>query len=434
MEKVKKIVVELSRLLIGLVFIFSGFVKAVDPLGSAYKYQDYFTAWGMDWFAFFSLPMSFALSTLEFLLGVCILLAVYRRFTTIIVFLFMLFMTPFTLYIAIANPVSDCGCFGDAWVITNWQTFYKNIVLLAAATALFLWHKKMYRIFSYRMNWLLILFTILYVFSLSFFCYRNLPVLDFRPYKLGANIPEGMVIPEGVTPDKDITTFIYEKEGVQQEFSLEEAPMNDSTWVFVDAKNTVIKGYEPPIHDFNIVTAQGDDITDVVLQDTSYTFLLISHKLEKANEYNVDRINELYDYSRQYGYKFYCLTASSSENIADWVDNTGADYTVCTMDEITLKTIIRSNPGLLLIKDGTIYNKWANNNLPENQELSGPLETSYLGEIAPDNDSKEMGLLLVVFLIPLVLLYFADTRSRQILKEKEENAKKRIEEQNKEKE
>ncbi len=415
MEKIKKIIVEICRLLIGIVFIFSGFVKAVDPLGSAYKFQDYFSAFGLDWLGFFALPMSFILSAIEFSLGVCILLAVYRRFSTILLVLFMSFMTVLTLYLAIVNPVTDCGCFGDALVITNWQTFYKNLVLLAAAIILFLWYKKMTTIFSYKINWLVALYTYFFILSISFYCYQNLPILDFRPYKIGANIPNGMVIPEGVPADKNITTFIYERNGEQKEFTVDDAPINDSTWVFVDAKNIVIKGYQPVIHDFNIVTEDGIDITEDVLQYPGYTFLLISPKLEKAEESNVDRINELFDYTRQNGYKFYCICASSPGKITEWKNNAGADYPICTMDEITLKTIIRSNPGLLLLKEGTIYNKWHNNNIPRNGELNLPLEESSLGKIAHNDDVKEILVVFAIFLIPLLMLYLSDMKTRKLL-------------------
>lgn len=424
MERTKKIAVEASRILVGAVFVFSGFVKAVDPLGSAYKYHDYFSAWGLDFFEVLTLPMSFALSTLEFLLGACILLAIYRRFSTIMVMLFMAVMTPFTLYLAIANPVSDCGCFGDAWVISNWETFSKNAVLLVASVILFLWYKKMRPFFSDKMNGLLVFYISLFALSLSVYCYRNLPVLDFRPYKTGASISEGMVIPEGMPADRDITTFIYAKDGVQKEFSLEEAPMNDSTWVFVDAKNTVIKGYQPPIHDFTIVTPQGVDITEDVLQDTAYTFLLISPKLEKAEESNVDRINEIYDYAQEHGYRFYCMTASTAEDIARWKDNTGADYLVCTTDETTLKTIIRSNPGLMLVKEGVIYNKWHSNDIPENKELEEPLSLSPLGQIAYDSPVRKALALAILFLIPLVLLYSADHKARILQREREKEKEK----------
>lgn len=419
MERIKKIAVEVCRIFIGMVFLFSGFAKAVDPLGSAYKYQDYFTAWGMDFLGGFAMPMSFALSAVEFLLGACILLGVYRRFSTIVLLLFMSFMTPFTLYLAIANPVTDCGCFGDAWVITNWETFFKNLVLLSASIVLFLWYKKMTTVFSYKMNWLLVFFVSSFILLVSYYCYQNLPVLDFRPYKLGNSIPEGMIIPEGMPADEYVSTFIYEKDGVQQEFSLEEAPMNDSTWVFVDAKTTVVKkGYEPPIHDFSLVNAEGIDITEEVLHDTNYTFLLVSPKLGKADDSNVDRINEIYDYSLEHGYKFYCMTASTADETTEWVNNTGAEYPICATDEITLKTIVRSNPGLVLIKEGVIYNKWHNSNIPENKDLEEPLESSSLGQIAPDNDTKELLVISLVFLIPLALLYLADHKTRKQLKEK----------------
>ncbi len=412
MEKMKKISVEICRVLIGMTFIFSGFVKAVDPLGSAYKFQDYFAAFGFDWLGLFSLPSSFVLSALEFTLGVCILLAVFRRFTTILCLLFMCFMTPLTLYLAIANPVSDCGCFGDAWVISNWQTFFKNLVLLAATIVLFMWYKKMQTIFIYKMNWLVMLYTYLFILAVSFYCYKNLPILDFRPYKIGTHLPDKMIIPEGMPADRDITTFIYEKGGVQKEFSLEEAPMSDSTWTFVDAKNIVIKGYQPPIHDFNITTADGVDITEDILTDANYTFLLFSPKLEKAEESNVDRINEIYDYSLQHGYKFYCICASSPDVITEWVNNTGAEYSICTADETTIKTIIRSNPGLMLLKNGTVYNKWSNTNIPENDELLIPLDESPMGIIQPAKGTQKVFFIALLFFVPLILLYFADGKKK----------------------
>ena len=413
MEKKKRIVVEFCRIVVGGLFVFSGFVKAVDPLGWTYKFNDYLTAFSLSWLEIISLPASFFLSAFEFALGICLLLGVLRRFTSLLTLLFMCFMTPLTLYLAIANPVTDCGCFGDAWIISNWETFSKNVVLLAMSVIIFIWSKKMTLIFSYKMNWLVLLFTYIFSFSLSFYCYQNLPILDFRPYKIGANIPDGMVVPEGMPADQNITTFIYEKDGVQKEFSLDEAPMNDSTWTFIDAKNELIKGYQPAIHDFTITTSEGMDITEDVLEDAGYTFLLISSKLEKAEESNVDRINEIYDYAQLQGYQFYCITGSDPMAIAEWIGNTGADYPICTMDEITLKTIIRSNPGLVLIKDGTIYNKWHNNNIPENEILESPLEESSFGSIASNNDKKKMTAVCLLFLIPIVLLYAADTKSRQ---------------------
>lgn len=415
-ETCKKITVESCRILIGLLFIFSGFVKAVDPLGSAYKFEDYFIAFGFDFLNIFALFLSFFLSALEFALGMCILLAIYRRVTTILTLSFMGFMTLLTLYSALFNPVSDCGCFGDALVLTNWQTFYKNLILITASIILFIYYKKMTPLFSFKVSWLICTFTYAFILTVSIHCYRNLPILDFRPYKIGNNIPELMIIPEGVPADQYLTTFIYEKDGLRQEFSLEDAPLNDSTWIFVDAKNIVIKGYQPPIHDFTITTDEGIDVTQEILSDTTYTFLLISPQLKDAKESNVDRINEIYDFTLHHGYKFYCISASTPEEISDWIENAGAEYPIYTMDKVILKTIIRSNPGLLLIKNGIIYHKWHNNNIPTDKELIAPLEESPLGSIEKNSTSKVVLVAFLLFIFHLSLFYWIGVKAKTILK------------------
>lgn len=408
-NKIKKYLVEISSILIGCVFIFSGFVKAVDPLGSAYKFQDYFAAFGMSWLNSMALPASFILSALEFALGVSILLRIYRKFNAFLILAFMLFMTPLTLYLAIADPVSDCGCFGDALVISNWETFFKNVILLAAAICIFLWQKQLSPLFSKKSYWLVTLYIYIFVFGVSSFCYVNLPILDFRPYKIGANIPELMIIPDNAPQDEYETTFIYSKDGVEKEFTLENYPANDSTWIFVDAHSKLIKkGYTPPIHDFTITNTNGNDITDIVLEDQSYTFLLIAYKFEKADDSNINEINEIYDYSKKYGYNFYALAASGQNTINSWIENTGAEYPVCTTDEITLKTIVRSNPGLILMKQGTIINKWAHKNIPSGEELKNPIEETAWGQMPPNKDNKVIISSALILFIPLLLLFLID--------------------------
>jgi uncharacterized membrane protein YphA (DoxX/SURF4 family) len=403
--KSKKIVVEICRILIGLVFIFSGFVKAVDPLGSAYKFHDYFAAWGMTFFDFAALPASFFLSALEFTLGVCLLAGVYRKIVSGLVLLFMSFMTLLTLYLAIFNPVTDCGCFGDALIITNWQTFFKNLVLITAAILVFLWRKEMTRLFSRKSRSIVVVFTAIFISGVSFYCYTYLPILDFRPYKIGNNISELMQIPEGAATDVYETTLVYEKDGVSQAFSMENYPKGDSGWTFVETINTLItKGYEPPIHDFTITTEDGDDITDELLTDDTYTFLLIAHKLEEANDAYIDKINTLYDYARQNEYRFICLTASLPQPINEWRESTGAEYPFGTMDDIALKTIIRSNPGLVLLHKACVVNKWPDNRIPEEKELQQPLEESPLGAPPVNHNTRNILLLALILIIPLILL------------------------------
>jgi uncharacterized membrane protein YphA (DoxX/SURF4 family) len=410
----KKIAVEFCRFLLGLVFIFSGFVKAVDPLGTTYKNLDYLSAFGLNVFDFLAMPLAFAQIAVEFAMGVCLIAGVYRKFHAVLFLAFMCFMTPLTFYLALKNPVTDCGCFGDALILTNWETFSKNIVLLAAAVVVFLWYKKMTPLYIVpKSSSCVTAFTYIFIVGVSLYCYTYLPLLDFRPYKVGADIPELMAVPENAQLDEYETKYIYSKDGIETAFTLEDYPKNDSTWTFVDSKSKLIKkGYESPIHDFIIENEDGEDITGDILNNDSYTFLLIAHKLEKASDSNIDKINEIFDFCIQQGYSFYCLTASLPADIKEWKENTGAEYPFYTMDDIPLKTIIRSNPGLLLIKSGIIQNKWSNPRIPGEEALAQPLEETEWGQIPANQAKRNIALLALSFLSALALLFWLDWRSQ----------------------
>lgn len=407
---IQKVWTNLCRFALAGVFIFSGFAKAVDPLGSEYKIQDYLDAFGMGtWFpAFFPLLAGIVLSAIEFSVGIFLFFGIRKTTATWLALLLMIFMTPLTLYLALANPVSDCGCFGDAWVLTNWQTFWKNIILLIAAISVFRWKHQMIRFISAKMEWLVSLYTFLYVFALSFYCLGNLPILDFRPYKIGKNIPESMDVPKGAKPTVYESVFVLEKNGEKKEFSLENYP--DSTWKFIEARTIVKeKGYEPSIHDFSMTNLEtGEDITEEVLSDKNYTFLLVAHRIEEADDSNIDLINEIYDYAVEHGYRFYCLTSSLDDQIEQWKDKTGAEYPFCLMDDITLKTMIRSNPGLMLIKEGTILNKWSDSELPDEYALTDKLENLELGKQKEESDVHTIGYVLLWFAIPLLMVLGVD--------------------------
>ena len=419
-KKYKKIAVEISRVLLGVVFIFSGFVKAVDPWGGTYKIQDYFLAFGLPDLNFLAMPLSFLQAAIEFSVGVCLLTGIYRRINSILALLIMLFMTPLTLYIAIANPVTDCGCFGDALVITNWQTFYKNIFLLIAAIIVFMWYRLVFRFFRkkgyvYAVSWIFIFIT-----GVSLYCLYYSPVIDFRPYKIGANIPQQMEIPEDAEHDIYDVRLIYSKDGQEKEFTSENYPQGDSAWTFVDSRSHLVKkGYQPPVHDFSITDSDRYDITGEVLSDPSFTFLLIAHKLEKARDSNVDKINDIYDFSKTNQYDFYALTASLPGEIQNWVENTGAEYPFCTMDGITLKTITRSNPGLLLIKEGTIINKWPNTRLPDVDKLNKLIDEANRRKIPAAHNFLTVLVLALILLIPLAGLFLRYRRKGKEKKGKE---------------
>ena len=427
---IRNTAVNIGRLLMAATFIFSGYVKAIDPLGTQYKLTDYLQAMGIgsllpEWTL---LVGAVLLAALEFSLGIFLLFAIRRHLVSKIVLALMSIMTLLTLWIVIANPVKDCGCFGDAVVLSNGQTFIKNIILLAIALMLLKWPTSMVRFVSKKTQWIVINYTVIFALALSAWSLWDLPLFDFRPYHVGANIARGMKIPQGAPQPQFETTFILEKNGQQKEFTLDNYP--DSTWTFVDSKTVqTAEGYVPPIHDFSIQDNKtGEDITQEVLNDTGYTFLLISPTLAYADDSNFGRIDQIYEFAQDYGYRFICLTASSDKDIAKWQDITGAEYPFYTTDATTLKTMIRSNPGLMLLHHGTIIQKWSHNKLPQPEELNQPLEKSALGKMPSDSIPRKILLMLMWFVLPLTLLAIADRLWAWTtwVKKKKENANKII--------
>ena len=369
-SKAKSNLLLIARIIFGLVFLFSGFVKAVDPLGTAYKISDYLEAFSLTPLDFLAFPAALMLIAAEFTIGFNILFNVHLKGTTWVASLFMLVMTPVTLYLAISNPISDCGCFGDAIVMTNWQTFYKNVVLCIILAIIALLQKQSRPWLSNWGAWVVTLLPILISFAISIYCYNLLPVLDFRPYKKGNNIIEGMQIPEDAPLDKYETTFFYEKDGIEQAFTLDNYPAEDSTWTFVRQESKLIEqGYVPPIHDFSIVTEDGD-ITDLILEDAGYTLLVISHKVEKAATKNIKCVKSTIANAKKAGANVIWLTSSYSDEIEEFKTQYDIEDTFGATDDITLKTIVRSNPGLVLIKDATVIEKWHHNALPSKDKLN----------------------------------------------------------------
>lgn len=364
------ILVGLCRLLLALTFIFSGAVKLIDPIGVQYKMESYATAFGFSHIlpeiAF--LCFALALAVVEFLLGINLLFGIRRRTTAGLVLTFMLFVTPLTLYLAVKSPILDCGCFGDAWLLTNWQTFGKNIVLLAAILVVVTNLRRMHRMISERNQWLISLYSL--VFSVAFALYNlyYLPVIDFRPFSVGTDVLKGL-------HDE------WEGKSLKAEYS-----------------------------DFAIlmVEQQGEDVTEEWLERPGYKFLLVAPFLEKADDSAADQLNEIYEYAERMGYPFVCLTSSSQENIDQWVDYNGAEYPFAWTDGTLLKTMIRSNPGLLLLNGSTIVEKWPNTNYPKVNELSPEIEE--MVKIAEGKRGKLSGTLrlILLYVVPMLLFLFID--------------------------
>ena len=409
-QRLLKMTVNLCRIIVALTFIFSGFVKAIDPIGLQYKLQDYLGAIGIpgflpDWML---LIMAVLLAAVEFCMGIFLLFAIQRRLISKLIVVFMSIMTLITVWLVVANPVKDCGCFGDALHLTNTETLVKNIILLGCSIVIMRRPLAMFRFISESNQWIVINYTIVFIFVCSGLSLYYLPLFDFRPYCIGTNIPRGMEIPKDAEQPLFETTFIMEKGGQRKEFTLNDYP--DSTWKFIDSKTVQVKeGYIPPIHDFSIADRKtGKDLTDSVLRHKGYTFLLIAPYLERADDSNFGDIDQLYEYAQTYNIPFYCLTASTAKAIQRWRDITGAEYPFCITDETTLKTIVRSNPGLLLLKDGTIINKWSHNQLPNGAKLSLPITQSALGKMPQDSVPGKILEIILWFILPLTLLTLAD--------------------------
>ena len=363
----KWVLVNVCRMLLSLALIFSGAVKMIDPHGTEYKVKDYALAFGVDGMADSYLPFLFsvALALAEFCLGINMLFGSNRRWTSRTVLGFFLVFTPFTLYLAIENPVHDCGCFGDALVLTNWQTFGKNIVLLTCAILVCRYYKMQARLISEHNQWLVSMYTWMFSLVLTTYCAYTLPVIDFRPYHIGADLYKQM------------------------------------QWDDTDRT--------PPITDLVITDPQtGADMTDSIISGRGWKFLIVTPRLETADDGVMDNLTELTEYCTEYGYTLVALTSSNDNRIEYWRDITGAEYPFLVADEIPLKTMIRSNPGLILLNGSVVVNKWAATEIPGADELVAPLEELEWAQKEQTTYAQRLFYLLSWYVIPLVVLTLLD--------------------------
>ena len=376
-----RLVKNLCRIIVGIVFIYSGFVKGIDPLGSDYKFTDYFNAFGMGWMNATTLFFSFALSLAEFLIGIALLFNLWVSRMAWGSLLFMFFFTPLTLVSALTNPVSDCGCFGDATLLTNWQTFWKNIILLLLAIMIFVYRKEYKSSLPLVGQFSFLALAGAGMLCLSVYCYRHLPVLDFRPYAVGKNITEGMRLPEGTEPDQYEVTLKYKNKqtGEVQSFTEENYPWQDTlNWEYESSSERLVKkGYITPIHDLVIEHPTLGNITEEILEDDNHTILAVTYNLTQSDVQYQPAINRLAEYAQEKGIRFYGLTSSSERDIETYKKRYHVPYEFCTADEIQLKTMIRSNPGVIILREGTILDKWAGKDVPDVKELQDTDLTAY---------------------------------------------------------
>ena len=359
-----KVLVNFCRVLLGLTFLFSGVVKAIDPVGTQIKLSDYLLAFGMGGTVLEStlLILACLLAGFEILIGSYLAIGAFYWGSSLIALIMMVVLTPFTLYLALNNPVEDCGCFGDALVLTNWQTFWKNVFLLLLALIVFIWKKKIVPFVDERRHWVVTLVVTLIAVRFMVGNIKGLPVLDFRPYKVG-----------------------------------------------VDLRSEVLGSVKnPDMTDFSLMDDDMNDVTEGILMDSGYTFMLVSPHLEDASDSGLDLIDDVFDYCANWGYNIIGVTSSGSDAVRQWTENAGADIRFLFCDEIPLQTMVRSNPGLVLIKDGVIVNKWSYFTIPPDKELSAPLDEISVGRIPEPDPMRTPWAVALLFVLPLLIIVLID--------------------------
>ncbi len=372
-----KIIVVISRFLTGIVFVFSGFVKAIDPVGTQIKFSDYFEAMGLAFLMPYALIFSFLLNAAELTVGLMLLFNVFSKFASWLGLFFLLVFTPLTLWLAIANPVTDCGCFGDAVKLTNWQTFGKNVILLIFILIIFFYRKKYGTNINDKKAKILFSSFILFAFVFQFYNFYNLPIIDFRPFKEGANIKESVSYPPDAEKDVYETVLYYKnlKTGNVKAFDISNIPYEDTlNWAYDTTITKLIKkGYEPPIHDFYLSDLNGRDITENILNDKNISCILIMPDFEKGikriRNYK-QKLNNIAFYTDYNHYAFYCFTSSERTVIEQYKNSLPPYVRILTGDYKMLKTFIRSNPGFVVMKDAVILKKYHYFNIPDAKDIA----------------------------------------------------------------
>jgi uncharacterized membrane protein YphA (DoxX/SURF4 family) len=350
-----------SRILLGLVFIFSAFVKGVDPLGTAFRLEDYFAAFSLPWVIPWTVPLSILLCTLEFITGISMLFNLWIRGTAWILLPMMIFFTVLTFFDATYNLVPDCGCFGDAVKLTNLQTFLKNLVLMALTLPVFVNRKKFKgKLLPSGEKLVLVVFFLLFS-SMSTYSSRHLPLMDFLGWKKGEQVND-----LNARPVRFYVTYRNKKTGEEKEYLAPDYPWNDSTWM--TDWSFVGQRVEDPNRNKSLVLraedANNNDITSSILDNPDFQFIFVAYDLSRANKNAFRMILPFYKKAVSQGYSFICLTSTTREDINRFRLENGTSFEYLTADDVVLKTMIRSNPGLILMNDGKILGKWHFREIP----------------------------------------------------------------------
>jgi uncharacterized membrane protein YphA (DoxX/SURF4 family) len=368
------------RILVSVLFMFSGLIKANDPMGFGYKLIEYFEVFGLTFLNDFAVAIAIALCSIEIILGFLLLFGFWSRQTAWGLLLLILFFTFLTFYSAFFNVVSSCGCFGDAIPLTPWQSFAKDVVLLVLIGALFYFRDRLEPLIDDRYTqYILTVFIVVLSVGFGVYTYNFLPVVDFLPYKKGNHLPSLMMIPEG--EELDVYQTIYqlrhketgETRQVTDKEYLEKDLWKDEAWEIEGDPETKLikKGYQIPIADLMISDAEGVDHTDEIVENPGYSLIIVAYDIEKANSQGLSQLNSLArEVADDFRIRTVLLTASSLEKVEEYTSHFELYTEVFHADAVPLKSMVRSNPGLMLLKDGTVIDKWHFHVLPSRDELA----------------------------------------------------------------
>ncbi|MEO5593203.1 MAG: BT_3928 family protein [Chitinophagaceae bacterium] len=359
-----KAALNIARIIVGILFIFSGLVKANDPLGLSYKMQEFFEVWGWNFFNDFTLSFSILMIAFEIIAGVAVLLGWRMKLFSWLLLLLIIFFTFLTGYAVLSGKIRTCGCFGDCIPLTATQSFTKDLVLTALIVFIFIFRNQVQPLFTSKVSSRILVLTVLFSFALQGYVFKHLPIIDCLPYKIGKNIQQQMKVPAGAIPDSTVITFVYNKQGRQVEFTSDKFPddFDDSLYHFVKRYDKLIRegNAQPAIKDFVLTSLSGTDSTQAILdQKGNALFLFVKDAMntdytKKENQ----QLRLIVDYAKNKGISFYVVT-NTREVINEFTAATKDTATTFMCDAVAIKTAARANPTLYLLKDGIIQNKWA---------------------------------------------------------------------------
>lgn len=412
-SKVTPIVILILRLVVGCVFIFSGFVKAIDPWGTIYKINDYLQLYSLDSLVSLSNVGAFALASIEFLCGVFLLLGVYRRLSCIVILLMIICFAPVTLVNALNDRIIDCGCFGDAISFTNWESFWKNIAIGISTLFLLRYNRKLKNLYGYAAQWIVWVISQAFILVIIIYGYNYQPLIDFRPYEVGKKLISNNQI------DNESFMFQYSKNNEVKDFLIDSLP--DDTWTFVGRKKVENKTKISALNATSFTIRDlGKDVTDSILTNNHEILFLVFHDLKTVSSAYSYLINELNDYATNKGVCMIGLSSASLEAIADWRDISMATYPMLNCDDTELKMLVRGNPAIVYVKDGVIV--WKRGLKSIDIELL-PKDAN-VADINKENDAEAFLITMVSGYIILLIILLIINRTHILVKISIKNVKK----------